>query len=245
MRPVNLLPERERAQAPVAAGGSSYVVVGVLAALLLAVFAYVMTSNQINSRTGDIAKAEAEATQAETRAASFGPFQEFAQIKTARLASVKTLADTRFDWERLMRELALVLPSGSSLSSVTASSGEGASATTSEGSTAPTAAPADATAPAAATPTLTLTGCATSQRRVAVMLVRLRQLHRAADVQLVDSTQPDTLPDASAGAAPPADATGCSGSDYTFNASVTFGPAPPAELEDDDQAVPSSLGGGA
>ena len=241
MKPVNLLPERERAQAPTAAGGSSYVVVGVLAALLLAVFAYVMTSNQVNSRTGEIATAEAEAIQAETRAAAFGPFQQFAQIKTARLASVKTLADTRFDWERLMRELALVLPSGSSLTSVTASSGEGVTG----GPTAAAPAPADGTAATAGLASLTLTGCATSQRRVAVMLVRLRQLHRATDVQLVDSSQGDTSGDSGSDSAPAAGTTGCFGSDYLFNASVTFGPAPPAELEGEDQAVPSSLGGGA
>jgi Tfp pilus assembly protein PilN len=235
MRPVNLLPERDRAQAPAAAGGSSYVVVGVLAALLLAVFAYVVTSNQVNSRTAAIAEAEAEATQAETRAASFGSFQQFAQIKAARLASVKTLADTRFDWERLMRELALVLPSGSSLTAVTAASGEAVSAT------APptTSSPATATPTTPGVPTLALTGCATSQPRVAVILVRLRQLHRAVDVQLVDSTQSETE------SAPATGVTGCFGSDYTFNASVTFDPAPAAKPKNEGSAVPSTLGGGA
>ncbi len=235
MRPVNLLPERDRAQAPAAAGGSSYVVVGVLAALLLAVFAYVVTSNQINSRTTAIAEAEAEATQAETRAASFGSFQQFTQIKAARLASVKTLADTRFDWERLMRELALVLPSGSSLIAVTASSGEGAPATAST--------PAPAVTPTPGVPTLALTGCATSQPRVAVILVRLRQLHRAVDVQLVDSSQPETS--GGAATAPISGTTGCFGNDYTFNATVTFDPAPSTEPKDEGSAVPSSLGGGA
>jgi Tfp pilus assembly protein PilN len=233
MRPVNLLPERDRAQGPAAAGGSSYVVLGVLAALLLAVFAYVVTSNQVNSRAAGIAEAEAEATRAEARAASFGSFQQFAQIKSARVASVKALADTRFDWERLMRELALVLPSGSSLTAVTASSGEVVSAT----APSTTSAPATPTTPGA--PTLALTGCATSQRRVAVILVRLRQLHRAVDVQLVDSSQSETE------SAPATGATGCFGSDYTFNASVTFDPAPAAEPKEEGSAVPSSLGGGA
>ena len=239
MKPVNLLPERERMQAPTAAGGSSYVVVGVLAALLVAVFAFVMTSNQVTSRTADIATAEAEATQAETRAAAYGPFQQFAQIKAARLASVKSLADTRFDWERLMRELALVLPAGSSLTSVTASSGEGAEPA-STSAPAPPAAGAATTAAPGSTPSLALTGCATSQRRVAVMLVRLRQLYRAVDVSLVDSTQQDPT----SGTAP-TEAGVCAGNDYLFNASVTFGPVPPAETDDGDLNVPSSLGGGA
>jgi len=239
-------------------------VVGVLAALLLAVFAFVMTSNQVNDRTSEIATAEAQAVRAEGRAAAFGPFQQFAQIKAARLASVKTLADTRFDWERMMRELAHVLPAGSSLTSVTASSGDGASATSTPGAppapapapapAAPAPPPAGGTAapPAAAgaatttsgagTPTLTLTGCATSQRRVAVMLVRLRQLHRALDVQLVDSSQAEP---SAAQTAPATGNTGCFGSDYLFNVSVTFDSAPSAELEGEDRAVPSRLGGGA
>ncbi len=242
MRPVNLLPERERVQAPTAAGGSSYVVVGVLAALVLAVFAFVMTSNQVKSRAGDIAKAEADAATAEARAASFGPFQEFAAIKSARLASVTTLADTRFDWERLMRELALVLPSGASLTSVTASSGEAAPA----GST---AAPAPAPAPGAVAtpglPTVSLTGCAASQQRVAVMLVRLRQLHRAADVQLVDSGQGEDAGGGSTPAPAPTGNTGCVGTDYLFNVSVTFGAPAPLDPQGENRAVPSSLGGGA
>lgn len=247
MRPVNLLPERDRVQAPVAADGSSYVILGVLGALLLAVFAFVVTSNQVNSRTSDIATAEAEAEQAEQRAAAFGPFQEFAQIKAARLASVKTLADTRFDWERLMRELALVLPEGTSLTSLTASSVDAAATATAPPPPPEGAGVTTATAPGAES-TLTLSGCATSQPKVAVMLVRLRQLYRATDVTLVDSGQQDSAGDGGASSdsgAPSAPSDGCAPSDYLFNASVTFGPAPPGEETDGDLNVPTTLGGGA
>jgi len=74
------------------------------------------------------------------------------------------------------------------------------------------------------------------------MLVRLRQLHRAADVQLVDSTQGDPT---AAGTPPATGSTGCFGSDYLFNVTVVFGPAPPEALENEDQDVPLTLGGGA
>jgi len=63
-------------------------------------------------------------------------------------------------------------------------------------------------------------------------------------VQLVDSSQGETS-DAAGASAPTTGNTGCFGSDYLFNVAVTFGPAVPTELEDEDPSVPSSLGGGA
>ena len=106
MKPVNLLPQNERAARPAEGlGGSSYVVLGVLGALLLAVVAFVFTQNQVNDRTSQIAKAQAEAQQAEQRVASLGAFGSFASVKQQREESVRELANARFDWERFMREL--------------------------------------------------------------------------------------------------------------------------------------------
>ena len=68
MRPVNLLPSSAR---PYVASGaksnSSYIVLGVLAALVIAVAAYVLTTNQISSRNDQIQTAKAEQTQAEAK----------------------------------------------------------------------------------------------------------------------------------------------------------------------------------
>lgn len=239
MRPVNLLPEGERPAAPAApVKGGAYAVLGVLGALVIATSTYVVTANQINSRTSDIAQARAEIQAAEARAGQLGPFEQFAQVKETRLASVRELAQARFDWERFMRELALVLPDGSSVTDVTASVA-GAAGEAEVASPAPVT-PTDA----GASPSATLTGCATSQREVAVMLVRLRQLHRAADVQLASSARQE---DGSSGApSTSGSSTGsgdCGPGGYAFDATVSFGPEP-ADSQGDAERAPARLGGG-
>lgn len=246
MRPVNLLPEADRGLRPASAPkNASYVVLGVLGALLLAVFVIVTTQNQINSRTTEIAEARQEAEQAKQRAAALGPFGQFATIKQTRVQSVTELAEGRFDWERLMRELALVLPEDSWVNTAAASA-DGAP----EGATA-AAAPADpetGTTLVAAGPSLNLVGCSPTQSDVAEVMVRLRNLHRADDVQLTESARPEEA-EAVAGAvvAEPttAGAAGECGDNYQWDVNVTFspptGPGPDGENGD---AVPSSLGGG-
>ena len=121
MRPVNLLPESQRRRAPTTDGKSSYVVLGVLAALVLMTGLYVVTANQVTSRSNEAALASAEADRLEAKVASLGAFGNFAQIKETRVASVRQLATQRFDWERLMLELARVLPSDGWLQSAEAS----------------------------------------------------------------------------------------------------------------------------
>jgi Tfp pilus assembly protein PilN len=242
MRAINLLPESDRAPEPARpVAGSGRAVLGILVVLLLATVAYVLTTNQISSRTDEIAKARSDIDAAQARVGALGPFQAFSQIKETRLASVQELADARFDWERLMRELALVLPEGSSLRAVTAST----AGTTDE------AAPAAATGAPAGTPSAQLTGCATSQREVAVMMVRLRQMHRALDVTLTDSTGPSAATASTGGTAPAttdgagAVGTDCAADAYSFDATVSFGPEP---VSDEDggstDPTPARLGGG-
>ena len=82
MRAANLLPESDRAPdaaRPVA--GSGRAVLAILAVLLLATVAYVVTTNQINSRTDEIARARSDTAAAQARVSALGPFQKFAQIK--------------------------------------------------------------------------------------------------------------------------------------------------------------------
>ena len=122
MKPVNLLPQdARRAQASGERSGSAYVIVGVLGALLLMVLGYVVVSNQVTTKTNRAAAAEARATALESQAAQKNAFTDFATIKNQRLLSVSSIAATRFDWERFMRELAHIMPEKSWIQTADAS----------------------------------------------------------------------------------------------------------------------------
>ena len=230
MKAVNLIPtEQRRAQATGGRSGSSYLLLGVLATLLVMVGAYVFTSNNVTKRQNDAAVAKAEADRYEAQAAQRKDFTNFAQIKQMRLASVNTIASTRFDWERLMRELSRVMPSGSWLQTTDASvtgTVAGAESTSSTSTT--------ATVPQ---PKANLVGCTPNQSDVARMMVRMRQLHRVSDVELNESAmQLNTSGDAGVDSC---------GSLYQFNLLVSFEPVEPqTEAPVGKAAVPASLGGG-
>lgn len=224
MRPVNLLPESQRRRAPTTSDGKrAYVVLGILTALLAMTGLYVVTANQVTSRSNEAAAAAAEADRLEAKAASLGAFGNFAQIKETRVASVRQLAGARFDWERLMLELARVLPDDGWLQTAEASVA-GAAGETTTTSTAP-----------AAGPSATLTGCLPRQPDVADLMLRLRRMHRVEDVTLTESLLED------AGGAPSVD--NC-GRYYKFEIGVTFSPALPDEAPDGQRRVPAALGGG-
>jgi Tfp pilus assembly protein PilN len=230
MKAVNLIPsEQRRAQGTGAKPGSSYIVIGVLVTLLAMVAGYVLTSNKVTQNKNDAAAAKAEADSLEAEVAQRGSFTNFSQIKETRLASVSGVAETRFDWERLLRELSRVMPSGSWLQTTDASvTGEVAGA--------------EAATPAAGTavvpqPKVNLVGCTPDQSDVAGMMVRLRQLHRVSDVELNQSST-------ELGAAGDAGVDSC-GRYYQFDLLVTFSPTPPqTEAPHGENVVPTSLGGG-
>jgi Tfp pilus assembly protein PilN len=229
MKAVNLIPtEQRRVQATGKQSGSAYVVVGALVALLALVGAYVMTANSATDRQNKAAAAKAEADKLEAEVAQQGAYTNFADIKKTRLASVVGVAGTRFDWERLMRELSRVMPAGSWLQSTDASlTGDvGAEATTSSTG-----------APVAPMPKANLVGCTPDQQDVARMMVRMRQIHRVTDVQLNNSsTELGEESDAGAGSC---------GSNYQFDITLSFTQAAPeGEAPRGASSVPAALGGG-
>jgi Tfp pilus assembly protein PilN len=169
MRPVNLIPEEDRpgGQRPMRGGPLAYVVVGALVAALIGVAALVATGNQVSDLEGEIAQIEGEVTAADAKATALAPYTQFHSVSEQRVATVTSLADSRFDWERVMRELALVLPGNVWLTTLTA-----------------TASPA-VTVDGAATvslrssvpgPALSLIGCATSQDAVAGFVQALEDI---------------------------------------------------------------------
>jgi Tfp pilus assembly protein PilN len=228
MKAVNLIPtEQRRVRATGNRSGSAYVLIGVLATLLVMVAAYVFTAGNVTDRNNEAAAAKAQADALEAQAAQSKSFTNFAQIKATRLASVSTIADSRFDWERMLRELSRAMPAGSWLQASDASV-----AGTPDGSASETSATAAPTGPSA-----TLTGCTPNQADVARMMVRLRQMHRVTDVVLNQSST-DVAQDTEVTA-------DTCGSYYQFDITVSFELTQPAtEAPRGETRVPASLGGG-
>lgn len=226
MKAVNLLPSEYRRRAGSGRPRSSYALVGALAVLLLLVAVYVLSANQVTSRQTQATKAGSQADVLERRVQALGPFGQFTQIKQTRVASVRELAGGRFDWERLMRELSLVLPRGSWLQTADASL---TGAISGAGTTTPD--PANAGKPA-----LNLTGCTRRQFEVATIMRRLGELYRVSGVELNESKED-----------PKAETAGLQscGRYVAFNVTVLFDPEPPKdEVPPGTRRVPTTLGGG-
>ena len=234
MRAVNLLPEKHRPREATGGGDSrsSYLLLGALGALVVAVLVYVLTLNSINGAKTDIAEAKAETVRATAEAEALGAYGDFAKVKKERETAVRQLAQSRVDWERMVRELAHVLPDGVWIQSAEAAD----SAASLESDADPTA---------SAGPVLKVIGCAVDQQQVSVALVRLRTIQGAEDVKLTNSTRGDD---------PEADTTGGASSaasgecgltngepNYSFEADVSLTAQLPAEQPG---TVPARLGGG-
>jgi Tfp pilus assembly protein PilN len=247
VKPVNLLPERHRPRT--ATGdrqGSSYIVLAVLGGVLVAALIYVLTLNQINSRRDSVTQAKADTQQANSRVQSLSAYGNFVQVKNARVQAVKQLAQGRFDWEMMMRELARVLPADVWLMSADASdgTGDGSSSGSSPSSSSSSSTPSTTTTSsggAETSATLSLTGCAKSQQEVAVTLVRLRQMNGASDVSLQQSTATKSDGSSTGGDSASSASGGCAAGQYQFQADVTL---TKQSSDSSPGKVPASLGGG-
>jgi Tfp pilus assembly protein PilN len=228
VRPVNLVPQdQRRGPAGEGAGKGAYIVCGVLALMLAMVAAYVLTSNNVTEHENQAAAVRAEADRLEAEVAAQANYTDFADIAQQRLTSVAGVAETRFDWERLMREVSRVMPEGSWLQATDASVTGDPNSTT--------VAPAGAVA-APAGPYASFVGCTPDQSDVAQIMVRLRQLHRVEDVKLRESSQEAVDGEATVD--------NC-GALYKFDVAVTFTPTEPvSEAPRGSERVPASLGGG-
>lgn len=229
MKAVNLIPSEQRRARPTGGqSGSGYIVLGVLGVLLVMAVAYVLTSNSVNDKTTKAAEARQQADALEAQAAQLDAYTDFASIKEQRMAAVLTAAETRFDWERLMRELARVMPAGSWLQTTQASvAGDPAATAT------PTAAAAAEAAPPG--PQATFVGCTPRQSEVAKILVRLRAMHRVTDVELNESLREPAVSEVTVDSC---------GRNYKFDVTVTFAALGVEEAPEGSKSVPASLGGG-
>lgn len=186
MRPVNLLPEGAAARAGSGLPGGEnklgFIVVGLLVVVLLGVVAMVHFSNQVGEKQDEIAQLQATEAETEARAASLAQFTSFQSVRESRLQTITALAESRFDWERVMRELAIVIPERVWLTNLTGTVSPEVAVDNAASTTLRASVPG---------PALQLAGCARSQRDVARLIASLEDLDGVTRVTVEDSAKPD------------------------------------------------------
>jgi Tfp pilus assembly protein PilN len=211
VRPVNLIPPEDRRgeRAPMRTGPLAYVVVAVLAVALLAVTATVLTENQVSDRESEKASLEAQVARAEAEAERVASFASFASLQQAREQTVSSLARSRFDWERVLRELAIVIPGDVWLTNLSASvSGEASSGSSASSST--SSAASSSAVEAIAGPSLQIQGCAAGQQAVATFIAALHDIDGITRVTVLSSDRPDAGGSGAGSEAAPTGSQGCS-----------------------------------
>lgn len=173
MRPVNLIPPEQRRgeQAQLRTGPLMYVVLGALALVLVGVALLVTTNNHIADGKAEVAMLKREDAVAAAKANRLAAYAQFATLAEQRTATVRSLADSRFDWERVMRELSLVLPSNVWLTNLTASANPSSAVSGGEGGGGASGLRGGTSGPA-----LELTGCANGQEGVAGFVTALEDI---------------------------------------------------------------------
>jgi Tfp pilus assembly protein PilN len=185
VRAVNLIPRDQRRGGGGGPGGRTgsavYIVLGALGALVLAMSVYVLTGNQVSSRKGEVAKTNQEAATLEQQAAALKPYIQFATLSKSRLETVTALADSRFNWERTMRDLARALPGDVWLTSLVGTVAPGVTLEGGGGGS------TGSLRSAVQMPAIELVGCTESQSSVSRVMARLRTMRGVQRVSLASS----------------------------------------------------------
>jgi Tfp pilus assembly protein PilN len=194
MRPINLIPPESRrgASAPMRTGPLPYLVLGALALVLAGVALYVLTGNTVSEREADVSRLGREDARAAAKAERLAAFTQFSQMQQARTETIASLADSRFDWERVMRELALILPKDAWLVNLSASASPEVGGEEAGGSGAGLRAGAPG-------PALELQGCAAGQEAVAGFVTALKDIDGVTRVGVESSELGDPENSASGG----------------------------------------------
>jgi len=188
MKAINLLPPDLRGTpkgaAPKAAvtpdepgGIGAFVVLGALAACVIALAAYVLTTNTVKDRQAQLEATTAQAEATRQRVNQLKPYADFQAMAETRIQTVKDLAASRFDWEQALRDISRAVPADVTLTSINGTiSGE--------------AGGGSGIRSAIAAPAVELSGCTTGQKQVATLLSRLRNVDGATRVSLGKSHKP-------------------------------------------------------
>jgi hypothetical protein len=246
MRAVNLIPSDDRRGAGGLAGigsgrsqGGAFGVLALLAGLAVLALIYGLARHQVSSRRTQLATVAASAQRVQESTTALSSYTSFESLREQRIKAVDELVDSRFDWAHAVHELGRVMPSGTSVSTLTGAIGSATTAagapaaaatTTSTTASATPSAPGSSAAgassvssatPPGSVPTVTLAGCATSQAKVALTLERLRLIDGVSKVALQSSAKPTV------GAGSAAGSSGCADG-AAFSVQLTFQALPAA-----------------
>jgi len=190
MKAINLLPNDLRStpkgaapKAPVTpdepGGIGAFAVLGALAVCVVALAAYVLTTNTVKDREARLQAATAQAEATRQRVDQLKPYADFQAMAETRIQTVKDLASSRFDWEQALRDISRAIPGDVTLTSlngtISSEAGGGSSGIRS----------------AIAAPAVELKGCAPGQKHVATLLSRLRSVDGVTRVSLGKSLKPE------------------------------------------------------
>ena len=190
MRAVNLIPADQRRGAGGLAGRSGgivYVVAGGLLVVVVLGVVYAFAVKDVANKTGQLNQVTREVGLVTAQANSLAEYGQVHQLSQAKVNSVVSIAQSRFNWPGAMSQIALALPSDVTFNSLTAVYSNASSAAT-------TGIPSTTTATTSG-PTFALSGCASSQSEIATILTRLASVPSVTNVSLADSAkQSDTAP---------------------------------------------------
>lgn len=242
MRPVNLIPTDERRgdRDSMRTGALPYILIGALALALLGVVAMTFTSKQVSDRKHEVAQLEQQQQEAAAKAQSLQAFTTFRTIQEERQATVSSLATSRFDWQRVLNELARVLPSDVWLVQL---SGTVNPSVTLEN------APQISLRDGVPGPALELVGCAPSQDAVAGLVSDVQDIDGVTRVGVQSSERPTDDPASGAAVTSGAGATAnqdCRTRDFItkFEIVVAFDAVPTPSTASASPAVPSAVAPG-
>jgi Tfp pilus assembly protein PilN len=194
LRPVNLIPadQRRGESAQLRSGPLVYILLGALVLVFAGVTALVLTENQIADSKAEVVTLKREDAAAQARAERLAAYAQFRTLSEQRVATVTSLADSRFDWERVMRELSLILPADVWLVNLNATANPSVNIDGggSSGGNLRASVPG---------PALALTGCASGQDAVAGFVTALKDIDGVTRVGVESSELADKKNEAGAG----------------------------------------------
>jgi len=188
VKAVNLIPadQRRGGTGLGRSGGAVYAILGLLGFVVVAAVVYVLSVNAVTSKREDLHGLQAQTQVAQAKADALAPYRTFAALKQARVQTIQSLASSRFNWERVMRKLALVIPSDVWLTSLVGTVAPGVQLQAGSGGE------ASGLRSALPVPAVELTGCTTGQAEVSRFMSRLRVIDGVTRVSLASSEKGDT-----------------------------------------------------